>query len=86
MVGAINPPTTGTNTFAAFQSAASAVGTNFPLDSATGGLVGEGASATAPAASTSAGSSSSSSSGATQLVATASSGLVAVFAAILILA
>ncbi|KZS98945.1 hypothetical protein SISNIDRAFT_447770 [Sistotremastrum niveocremeum HHB9708] len=86
MVGAINAPTNGTNTFSAFLAAASAEGANFPLDSATGGLVGLGATATASAGPIPTGSSSSSSSsGAMNLVAGAASGLIAVFSAMVVL-
>ena len=49
MVGAINAPTSGANTFANYQAAAEKLGTNQPQDTHAGGLVGLGASATASA-------------------------------------
>ena len=50
MVGAINAPTTGPNTFANYQAAAMKLGASQPQDTQSGGLVGVGASATASAA------------------------------------
>lgn len=49
MVGAINAPTTGANTFAAYQAAAEKLGGTQPQDTHPGGLLGLGASATASA-------------------------------------
>jgi len=49
MVGAINAPTTGQNTFANYQAAAEKLGGSQPQDTHPGGLIGLGASATASA-------------------------------------
>ena len=49
MVGSINAPISGPNTFTNFQAAAEKLGTNQPKDTNVGGLVGLGASATASA-------------------------------------
>jgi len=78
MVGVINPPTSGANTFQAFQAAAEKLGASFPKDTGVGGLLGVDASAsgsavpipTVTAASSSTG-------GASQLVAGASSAIAA---------
>lgn len=50
MVGAINAPTSGQNTFDNYQAAAKKLGTSQPQDTHPGGLAGLGASATASAA------------------------------------
>jgi len=53
MVGGINIPASSSNTIEDFLSAADAIGINEQVQTATGGLSGIGAVATAPAASTS---------------------------------
>ncbi|KAL5511433.1 hypothetical protein ACEPAH_4649 [Sanghuangporus vaninii] len=81
MVGAINAPTTGSNTFDAFQAKAMAIGQNEPVES-TGpiALGGFGASATASPANTAtasgSGASSGSSSDATRLTTSAVTALL----------
>jgi len=49
MVGSINAPTSGANTFANYQAAAEKLGASQPQDTHVGGLVGLAASATASA-------------------------------------
>ena len=49
MVGAINAPTSGANTFQNYQAAAQKLGANQAQDTHSGGLVGLGASATGTA-------------------------------------
>jgi hypothetical protein len=49
MVGAINAPTSGPNTFANYQATAEQLGASQPQDTHTGNLVGVGASATGSA-------------------------------------
>jgi len=53
MVGAINPPTSGQNTFANYLAAAEKLGASQPQETHSGGLTGLGALATASAASVS---------------------------------
>src|ERR1700753_1391790 len=51
MVGAINAPTSGPNTFANYLAGANKLGTSQPQDTHSGSLVGLAASATGPVAS-----------------------------------
>jgi plastocyanin len=82
MVGSINAPTTG-NTFAAFQSAAMALGSSAPTETDHGAVTGGvGAVATAGPTSDTGSSSSSSSSSATKVVASAGFALLSAAIAI----
>lgn len=95
MVGAINAPSTGSNTFDAFQSKAKSLGSSAPAVSDTGAVTGGvGAIATAPPSASgtgsapaptgSSGSSGGSSSGAGHLAVSSGLGLVAIAAAVVL--
>ena len=58
MVGGINVPTSGSNTFQAFQAKAQSLGASQPQDTHAGSLIGLGASATGTPAPVGSGSSS----------------------------
>jgi len=88
MVGGINIPPTSNNSVAAFTAAAIALGNNEGDQSASGGLTGVGAAATAPASSTSIGAAPGATqpSGAERLIIGTGSLLAGLFAAIYTLA
>ncbi|KAF5330429.1 hypothetical protein D9619_005621 [Psilocybe cf. subviscida] len=82
MVGSINAPTTGNNTFMAFQAAAMALGSNTPSQTGPGVIGGAHGVATALPSSDVGGSSGSNSSGATRYGVSAAAALLsAAFAA-----